>query len=108
MDIDVVINEVKDTSPSNFEEHNAIHSTTESNHGTSMTKEEAAIWANWSQIQQKNYCIAAHSKVNEVHDIDVTINEGMASDSEPMSSDNSQKGSTYNDTHKLDRISLKL
>ena len=89
MDINVVINEVKDTSPSIFEEHNAVHSTRESDHGTSMTKEEATMWANGSQIQHKNYCIAAHSKANEVLDIDVTINERMAKDSEPMSSDNS-------------------
>ena len=54
-----------------------------------MTKEEATMWANESQIQHKNYCIAAHSKANEVLDIDVTINERMAKDSEPMSSDNS-------------------
>ena len=89
MDIDVVINEVKNTSPSNFEEHNAIHSTRESDDGISMTKEEAAMWANGSQIQQTNYCIAAHSTANEKRDIDVTINERMAKDSEPMSSDNS-------------------
>ena len=56
-----------------------------------MTKEEAAMWANAnrSQIQQKNHCIAAHSTANEELDIDVTINERMAKDSEPMSSDNS-------------------
>ena len=69
-----------------------------------MTKEEAATWANAnrSQIQQKNHCIPAHFKANEVLDIDVTINERMAKDSEPMSSDNSQKISTSNSTHKLD------
>ena len=80
---------MKGNIPSNFEEHNAVHSTRESDHGTSMTKEEATMWANESQIQHKNYCIAAHSKANEVLDIDVTINERMAKDSEPMSSDNS-------------------
>ena len=47
------------------------------------------MWANGSHTQQKKYCIAAHSKANEVLDIDVTINERMAKDSEPMSSDNS-------------------
>ena len=67
-----------------------------------MTKEEAEMWANGSQIQQMNHCIAAHSKENELLDIDVTINERIAKDSEPMSSDNSQKISTSNNTHKLD------
>ena len=66
-----------------------------------MTKEEATMWANGSQIQHKNYCIAAHSKANEVLDIDVTINERMAKDSEPLSSDNSQKRSTSNDVVNL-------
>ena len=54
-----------------------------------MTKEEATMWANGSQIQQMNHCIAAHSKANEVLDIDVTINERMTKDSEPMSSNDS-------------------
>ena len=43
-----------------------------------MTEEETTMWANGSQIQHKNYCIAAHSKANELLDIDVTINERMA------------------------------
>ena len=46
------------------------------------------MWANGSQIRHKNYCIAANSKANQVLDIDVTMNERMAKDSEPMSSDN--------------------
>ena len=72
---------MKDTSPSIFKEHNAVHSTRESDHGTSMTKEKSTMWANGSQTQHKNYCIAAHSKANEVLDIDVTINERMANGS---------------------------
>ena len=64
-----------------------------------MTKEGAAMWtnANRSHVQQKNYCIAPHSKANEVLDIDVTINERMAKDSVPLSSDNSQQRSTSSD-----------
>ena len=78
LDIDVSINEAKDTNPSNFEEYIAVHSTRESDNGTSMTKEEAVMWENGSHTQQKKYCIAAHSKANEVLDINATINERIA------------------------------
>ena len=40
MDIDVAINALKDTSPSNFEEHNAVHSKRESDHGVIWPKKK--------------------------------------------------------------------